>query len=407
MTLTPTAAKPLPLRGVRVLDFSRLLPGPWATQMLGELGAEVIKIEQPGTGDPSRHNRPQLTKHSYYFNAMNAFKRSITLDLARPAGRAIAHRLVRNADVAVESFRPGGTAKLGLDYQTLRAINPRLIYCSITGFGQTGPLSHIAGHDLVMQGLTGLMGTALERWNPPAPPGFHAADFAGALYAIIGIQAALAQRAQSGEGCEIDLGMFEALFNMCVIPLSSPMARMAGHSGLPRIESFGANPRYDTYLSSDGKPVAVSLLETRSWTAFCASIGREDLIPENETLADRLSAHGPHEAKYRQVLTEFCAAHTWSEIAQHLAATGITISPICTPDEAVQLPHVAARGLINVIAHPIEGDVPHLVNPLARAGLAQVEHGPAPDLGEHTDAILRELDYTPAQIADLHRDGIV
>jgi crotonobetainyl-CoA:carnitine CoA-transferase CaiB-like acyl-CoA transferase len=314
---------------------------------------------------------------------------------------------VKGADVVVESSRAGGAAKLGLDYKTLRAINPRLIYCSITGFGQTGPLSHIAGHDLVIQGLTGLMGTALERWNPPHPTGFLAADFAGALFAIIGIQAALAQRAQSGQGCEIDLGMFDALFNMCIIPLSSPMARMVGHSGLPKIESFGANPRYDTYLSKDGKPVAVSLLETRSFQAFCASIGREDVSPANESLADRLSAHGPHHAKYRELLAEFCAAHTWSEIMRHLEQTGIAICPICTPEEAIALPHVAARGLVNTIEHPHEGTVPHLVNPLARAGLARVEHDPAPDLGEHSEAILQELGYTTAQIAEFRRDGVV
>lgn len=402
-----TQAKPLPLKGVRVLDFARLLPGPWATQFLGELGAEVIKIEQPSHGDPSRHNRPQLTELSYYFNAMNAFKRSITIDMSKPAGQKIAHRLVRDADVAVESSKAGGAGKLGLDYPTLRAVNPRLIYCSITGFGQTGPLSPIAGHDLVIQGLTGLMGTALERWNPPHPPGFLAADFAGALYAIIGIQAALAQRAQTGDGCEIDLGMFEALFNMNIIPLSSPMARRVGHSGEPKIESFGGNPRYDTYVSKDGKPVAVSLLEASSWRAFCRSIGREDLIPQHETLADRLSGHPENHGKYRQALTDFCTAHTWTEIMERLQATGIAICPICTPDEALALPHVEARGLVNVIDYPVEGKVPHLVNPLARAGLAEIEHDPAPDLGQHTDEILAELGYSTGPIADLHRDGIV
>lgn len=399
--------KPLPLQGVHVLDFSRLLPGPWATQMLGEMGATVIKVEQPVTGDPSRHNRPQLREHSYYFNALNAFKRSITLDLSRPAGRAVAHRLVRDADVLVESWRAGGARKLGLDYTALQAINPRLIYCALTGFGQTGPLSHIAGHDLVIQGLTGLMGTALQRWNPPQPPGFHAADFAGALFTIIGIQAALAQREKTGEGCNIDLGMFEALFNMCVIPLSSAMARRVGHSGEPKIETFGGNPRYDTYLSKDGKPIAVSLLETRSWRAFCESIGRADLVAENESLADRLSGHAAHNAKYREALSAFCAVHNWTEIMQQLECTGIAVCPICTPDEALELPHVAERGMVNVIDHPLEGKVPHLVNPLARAGLAQVEHDPAPDLGQHTDEILGELGYDTTQVEQLHRDGIV
>ena len=398
--------RPLPLAGVRVLDFSRLLPGPWATQMLGEMGAEVIKVEQPETGDPSRHNRPQLLRHSYYFNAMNACKRSLTLDLARAEGRAIAHRLVLGADVAVESSRAGGAARLGLDAATLRGINPRLFHCSITGFGQTGPLASIAGHDLVIQGLTGLMGTALERWNPP-PPGFHAADFAGALFAVIGIQAALAQRERTGTGSEIDLGMFEALFNMCIIPLSSVMAQRAGYSGLPKIESFGGNPRYDTYLSRDGKPVAVSLLEARAWRAFCTSIGREDLIPDEEALADRLSAHGPHQAAYRAALTKFCAGRDQAEIMRHLDATGIAICPICTPAEAIALPHVAARGLINEIDHPHEGKVPHLVNPLARAGPARAEHAPAPDLGEHTEAVLAELGYTANEIATFRADGVV
>lgn len=400
-------AKPLPLKGVRVLDFSRLLPGPWATQMLAEMGAEVIKIEQRGHGDPSRHNRPLLRDDSYYFTAMNAFKRSITLDLSKPAGQAVAHRLVRNADVAVESNKAGGAAKLGLDYKTLHTVNPRLIYCSITGFGQTGPLSHIAGHDMVIQGLTGLMGTALDRWNPPPPPGLQSADLIAALFAIIGIQAALAQRAQTGEGCEIDLGMFEAIFNTCIIPLSSAMARLVGHSGEPKIESFGGNPRYDTYLSKDGKPVAVSLLETRSWVAFCRSIGREELIPENETLADRLSGHAGNHSEYRQALTDFCAAHSWEEIMRRLEQTGIAICPICTPDEAVKLPHVAARGLINIIDHPIEGKVPHLVNPLARAGLAAAKHEPAPGLGQHTDEILAKSGFNADEIADLRRNGIV
>ena len=192
------SAKPLPLEGVRIIDFSQLLPGPFATQMLGELGADVIKVERPGIGDPSRHSQPRYRENSVYFNAVNANKRSIALDLTHAKGREIVRRLLEGADVAIESYRPGGARKLGIDYQTINGYNPRIVYCSISGFGQSGPLSHIAGHDLVIQGMTGMMGCDLEDINPPAVPGFQAADFAGALFAVIGIQAGLAQRAKSG-----------------------------------------------------------------------------------------------------------------------------------------------------------------------------------------------------------------
>ena len=399
--------KPLPLEGVRVIDFSQLLPGPFATQMLGELGADVIKVERPGIGDPSRHSQPRYRENSVYFNAVNANKRSIALDLNQPAGRDVVRRLLADADVAIESYRPGGARKLGIDYPTIRSFNSRIIYCSISGFGQSGPLSHIAGHDLVIQGLTGLMGCDLEDINPPAVPGFQAADFAGALYAVIGVQAALAQRAKTGVGCEVDLAMFEVLYNMCLIPLSSALARVAGHGGEPRMETFGGNPRYSTYLSKDGKPVAVSLLETKAWREFCTHIGRPELVSEDETPADRLSAHGERSSVYRDALTEYCASHTWSELMQHVERTGIAICPVCTPDEAVALPHVAARNVINHIDHPVEGRIPHLVNPLAHAGLARRAHRPAPGLGEHAEEILLAAGYSMAQIADLRQQKII
>ncbi len=404
---TTPRTKPLPLEGVRIVDFSRLLPGPFATQMLAELGADVIKVEPPGVGDPSRHNQPAYCENSVYFHAVNAGKRSICIDLAKPSAATLTRRLLGSADVVVETYRPGVAKKLGIDYTSVRAFNPRIVYCSISGFGQTGPLSHIAGHDLVIQGLTGLMGCALDTVNPPQVPGFQAADYVGALMAVIGIQAALAQRVKTNEGCEVDLAMFEALFNMCLIPLSSRFAITAGHPGEPRMESFGGNPRYSIYLSSDGKPIAVTLLETKSWQEFCRLIDRPDLVFADESPSDRLSTHGARGPLYRQALADYCARHTGEELLRQMEKTGVAICPVCTPEEAMALPHVRARGLVNEMDHPVEGRIPHLVNPLARAGLADASGRPAPELAEHADEILRELEFSAAEIAEFRRREVV
>lgn len=399
-------AKALPLQGVRIVDFSRLLPGPWATQMLGEMGADVIKVEPPEVGDPSRHNHPAYRENSVYFNQVNANKRSISIDLASDRGREVTGKLLREADVIVETYRPGVARKLGIDYQAVRAYNPRVIYCSISGFGQNGPMSHIAGHDLVIQGMTGAMGCALDGINPPPVPGFQAADYAGALFAVIGIQAALAQREKTGTGCEIDLAMFEALYPMSLIPLSSQMARSAGFSGEPRMESFGGNPRYSTYLSKDGKPVAVSLLEAKAWGEFCKLVGRPDLFDKDESPAARLSTHGERGGLYRKALADYCGAHTWAELMDRMNETGVAICPVCTPEESLALPHVTARGMVARMDHPVEGNIPYLVNPLFRAGLISEERRPAPRLGEDTRQILHELGYGDAEIASLRETKV-
>ena len=402
----PIMSIPLPLSGVRIIDFSRLLPGPFATRILAEMGADVIKVEPPEIGDPSRYNHPTYREHSVYFNEVNAGKRSITLDLASMDGRNVVHRLLKNADVVIETYRPGVAKKLGIDYDSVSVLNPRAIYCSISGFGQNGSLSHIAGHDLVIQGLTGLMGCALELANPPAVPGFQAADYAGALFSVIGIQAALAQREKTGKGCNLDIAMFEALFNMCLLPLSSEMARSSGYSGEPRMESYGGNPRYSTYLSKDGKPIAVTLLETKAWHQFCLLTERPELISEDESQADRLSSHGARSAQYRQALADYCASHTWAELMDRMHETGIAICPICTPEEALQLPHVKERGLLQRHQDPAEGDIPSLTSPLARAGLTGPRQ-PAPRRGEHAREILSELGFNAAEISNLGASGVV
>jgi CoA:oxalate CoA-transferase len=392
-------SRPLPLAGIKIVDFSRLLPGPFATKVLGELGADVIKVEEPGTGDPSRHSYPRYRENSVYFHAVNANKRSLALDLRTEKGREVVLGLLRHADVVVESFRPGVAARLGIDYAAANTANPRIIYCSISGFGQDGPLSHIAGHDLVIQAMTGLMGCYPDGSAPM--PGFQAADYAGALYTVIGIQAALAQREKTGKGCEIDIAMFDSLFNMCMIPLSTPFARAGGARGEPRMESCGGNPRYSIYKTKDGRNAAVTLLETKIWCEFCESIGRPDLVSPDEVASDRLTTHGERGPTYRNALKEYCASHTWEEIMRHMEKTGIAVAPVCSPQEAMDLPHVGARRAVKYIEHPVEGRIPYFVSPFARAGLARERHMPGPAVGEHTEEILRELGYSGEDLTRL------
>jgi CoA:oxalate CoA-transferase len=389
----------LPLSGIKIVDFSRLLPGPWATQMLAELGAEVYKVEEPEIGDPSRHSYPRYKQNSVYFHATNGSKKSITVDLREPSGKEVAKRLIANCDVVVESFRPGLMKKLGLDYDVAKVINPAVIYCSISGFGKTGSLSHIAGHDLVIQSMTGLLGCAPD--GQASVPGMQSADFAGSLYCVIAIQAALAQRAKTGIGCDIDISMYESLLNMCLIPLSTPFAKSAGYSGDPRMESFGGNPRYSIYKSKDGKNIAITLLEFKIWKEFCLKIDRPDLIFQDETPADRLSTHGERGIIYRKALQEYFSQFTWDEIMEHMLKTGIAIAPVCSPQDAMNLEHVKERGAINWLDHPIEGKLPYLVNPLARSGLAIESHHPAPLLGENSEEILKNIGYSDEEIKEL------
>ena len=249
-----------PLAGVRVLDLSRLVPGPWATMFLADYGAEVIKVEEPRRGDYSRWSYPRYRQESVYFATANRNKRSIKLDLSTATGLEVAMRLAKRSDALVESFRPGVADRLGLGYETLSKVNPKLIYVSVTGFGQTGPYRDHAGHDLNISGIAGFLNPTASN-DPPRNSGLQMADFGGASMAVIAVLLALRDRDLTGRGQYLDVAMFDSLISWSTVTGTSALARLAGFSGEPLLQAFGGNPRYSIYQAKDDKFLSVSLLE--------------------------------------------------------------------------------------------------------------------------------------------------
>lgn len=354
--------------------------------MLADMGADVIKVEAPGTGDPSRHNAPHYKQQSVYFGFANRNKRSIELDLRSEAGREAARRLIATADVMLESYSPGVAAKLGIDYETARKLKPDIIYCSISGFGQDGPLAASSGHDMAVQALAGVISTT----GGGEMPQFQAADYAAAAFSTIGILSALYRRRDSGEGAYLDVSMLDSLLAMGFPCLVHALSRASGGTGLPALNAWGNNPRYAIYPTRDQRHVAVALLEAGPWKKFCEVIGRPDLIV-SEQLHERLSDHGGRSAVYRQVIGDYCAARTMDEIEQAMRARDIPVCPVLNGDEALASPQVKARGMVYWDDDPHEGRVLYIGNPLTRAGFTKLDRSPPPLLGEHTESILREL----------------
>ena len=380
----------LPLTGACVIDFSHLMPAPWCTQTLGDLGADVIKIEQKTSGDPSRFNPPSYREGTVYFHSVNRNKRSITLDLKDVADRLVLDSLLAKADIVVESYRPGVAKKLGIDYTSLKQAHPRVIYCSINGYGSEAPLAETPGHDAAIQSLAGLMHVAPSGVAPM--PRIQTGDWAGAAYATIAILAAYIRQQTSGEGAHIETAMYDALMSWSSIALSSALSRKAGFTGEPALQSFGENPRYATYPTADGKAVTVCLLEARSWRRFCEHIGRIDLVYD-ETPADRHTAHPGRTEHFKEAIASFCLARERDSLAQEATIAGIAIVPVYTPEEALSCPLASSRGLVEYMDHPHEGRIPFISDPLYRSGLSDPRSRPAPRLGENGDEIRAELGH--------------
>jgi crotonobetainyl-CoA:carnitine CoA-transferase CaiB-like acyl-CoA transferase len=330
-----------PLSGLRVLDFTTLLPGPLATLMLAEAGAEVIKIERPG-GEDMRHYEPRFDGESAMFAQLNRGKTSLVLDLKSAADCGKLMPLMVRADILVEQFRPGVMARLGLGYDAVRAINPKLIYCSVTGYGQSGPRSGEAGHDLNYIGNTGLLALNPGPPDRPVVPPALVADIAGgSLPAVMNILLALRQRDKTGEGCHLDIAMTDGMFTFAGHALAE------GHAtgvfpGMGGARLSGGSPRYRIYPTHDGKFVCCAALEQKFWEAFTAAIGLDA-----EFVDDRKDANATNAAV--AVLIASKSADEWRPV---LAAADCCVTIMATLEEALRDPHFTGRGLF---AHKVAG----------------------------------------------------
>jgi len=386
---------PLPLAGVRVLDLSRLLPGPYASLVLADLGADAVKVEDPGGGDWLRWVPPLAGEQSGAFHALNRNKRSLALDLRRPGGAAAFRRLARGADVVLESFRPGVLDRLGVGWAALHAENPRLVLCSVTGWGQDGPYRHRAGHDLDYAAVSGLLGVngPAER---PVPLGAPVADVAGGSWpAVAGILAALLGRARSGEGTHVDVAMVEGALSLLALPLAMAWAR---GTPLRRGEELlgGGAACYGVYRTGDGRFVALAALEPEFFEAFCAAVGRPELAPRQLEGDGR----GP-----REELEAIFAGRSRAEWVAFAAEHDACLAPVWEGDEPRADAQLAARRAFVEVETPWEGRaLPGLATPIRLAG-AEVPLRAAPRLGEHGTEVLSEHGFTGEEIEALRGSG--
>ena len=383
-----------PLAGIRVLDLTRLLPGPMATLHLADMGADVVKIEDTEAGDYARAMGPARGRSSVFFQLVNRNKRAIRLDLKQPQGREVLLRLAKGAEILVEGFRPGAMAKLGAGYDDLAAVNPRLVYCSITGYGQDGPYADRAGHDINYIGYAGV-GDQIGTEEAPVVPNFQIADLlGGALTPVMGILAALIDARSSGRGRHVDVAMTDAVFAHAILPLvgflehGKAPGRGTGMLG-------GGLPCYNVYRTRDGRYMAVGALERKFWETLCDILG----CPE---LKGKHIVYGEEARPVRERLAAIFASRAQREWAELFARADCCVSPILTVDEALANEQLRARGM-----SVVEEGLRQFASPVKFSEFEFSVERPAPESGEHTDEILREAGFRDAEITALRSDGVI
>ncbi|RKU30955.1 carnitine dehydratase [Candidatus Poribacteria bacterium] len=394
---------PGPLDGIKVLDLTRVLAGPYATMLLGDLGAEVIKIEQPDTGDESRNFGPFKNGFSLYFMSVNRGKRSVTLNLKTERGQAIFKQLLTHTDVLVENFRPGTMEKLGLDYDVLKTGYPSLIYAACSGFGQTGPYARQGAYDMIIQGMGGIISITGEPEGPPVRVGTSISDITAALFTTIGVLSALHHRNQTGKGQFVDVAMLDSL----VAVLENAVVRYfaTGEAPKPLGARHPAITPFEAFASADGH-VIIALGNDTLWAKFCVHVNREGLILDKRfrTNADRTENH----AELFPILSEIMSQRTTDAWIDALGKIGVPCGPINAMDKVVSHPQVQAREMITRIAHQITGEVEVPGVPIKLSETPGNVDAPAPSLGEHTTEVLTNvLKMSPDEVAKLKQNGVI
>jgi len=375
-----------PLSGIRVVDLTRVVAGPYCTMMLGDMGAEVLKIEEPGHGDDTRAWGPYLNGHSSFYLQLNRSKKSVALDLKTSDGAAALRDLLATADVLIENFRPGSLSQLGFGYTAVAAVNPKLIYCSITGYGQTGPCAQLPGYDAVIQGEAGIMDMTGFADGAPTRVGVAITDYLAGLHASQGILLALYERQTSGLGQHVDVALFDAMLSVLRLPAAVMLA--TGRTPTRVGNDHLSIAPYEPLRAKDGL-IIVAVANERLWARFCEALNRTDLRsdPRYRTNAERVQ----HRQALKADLEAMFAAMTVDDIASRLEPHQVPYGRVRDTRQAVEHPQVAARGGLITQTHPEAGEIQTL-GPVVKLSRTPAEPQlPPPTLGEHTAAVLKRL----------------